>query len=95
MTILVRADASPELGSGHVVRCANLVQRLRDAGELVVLAASERSRARLGVRLFREADALGSRADGHVDAHHVALEEGGLTLRAPVPLGCIDADVRK
>lgn len=41
MTILVRADASPELGSGHVVRCANLVQRVRDAGEPVVLAASE------------------------------------------------------
>lgn len=41
MTILVRADAGPELGSGHVVRCANLVQRLRDTGELVVLAASD------------------------------------------------------
>lgn len=41
MTILVRADASPELGSGHVVRCVNLVQCLRDTGELVVLAASD------------------------------------------------------
>lgn len=41
MTILVRADAGAVLGSGHVVRCANLVRRVRSAGEPVVFAMGE------------------------------------------------------
>jgi UDP-2,4-diacetamido-2,4,6-trideoxy-beta-L-altropyranose hydrolase len=35
MRIVFRADASVEIGSGHVVRCASLAQRLREAGHEV------------------------------------------------------------
>jgi UDP-2,4-diacetamido-2,4,6-trideoxy-beta-L-altropyranose hydrolase len=39
--IAIRADASVELGSGHVARCTSLAQRLRAAGHEVVFLCRE------------------------------------------------------
>lgn len=39
--LLVRADAGPTIGTGHVLRCLALAQAWRDAGGEVVLAAAE------------------------------------------------------
>lgn len=39
--IAIRADASVEIGSGHVARCASLAQRLREAGHEVAFLCRE------------------------------------------------------
>jgi UDP-2,4-diacetamido-2,4,6-trideoxy-beta-L-altropyranose hydrolase len=40
-TIVVRADASPEIGLGHAMRCLALAQAHRDAGGAVVFAMAD------------------------------------------------------
>ena len=39
MRVVIRADASPSIGSGHLMRCLALAQALRDAGDEVTLAS--------------------------------------------------------
>ena len=39
MRVVIRADASPSMGTGHLMRCLALAQALRDAGDQVTLAS--------------------------------------------------------
>jgi UDP-2,4-diacetamido-2,4,6-trideoxy-beta-L-altropyranose hydrolase len=45
LRVLIRTDASPSVGTGHLVRCLNLATELRDAGAVVTLACAEVSPA--------------------------------------------------
>lgn len=40
-TLIVRADADPEIGTGHVMRCLSLAQAWQDTGGEVVFAAAD------------------------------------------------------
>ena len=41
MFVLIRADATPEIGSGHVMRCAALGMRMMVRGALVHFACAD------------------------------------------------------
>jgi UDP-2,4-diacetamido-2,4,6-trideoxy-beta-L-altropyranose hydrolase len=68
-TLLVRADASVEMGSGHVMRCLALAQAWQDAGGDVVFcaarsaAALDQTLASEGIRLVHLPVSPGSRQD--------------------------------
>ncbi len=56
MRVLIRADASPAIGSGHVARCLTLAQVLRSGGAEVVFACRAlpgHSLARIAEQGFR------------------------------------------
>lgn len=48
MRVVVRADASPTIGIGHLMRCLALAQALRDAGDAVTLVTTPDAGALLG-----------------------------------------------
>ncbi|KIH85933.1 UDP-2,4-diacetamido-2,4,6-trideoxy-beta-L-altropyranose hydrolase [Pseudomonas batumici] len=78
MRVLIRADASPAIGSGHVARCLSLAQVLRQGGAEVVFAC----RALPGHSLERIAE-QGFRALA-LPAEY-AGEEPGASIEAPLP----------
>src|SRR5438034_11831824 len=57
--LLVRADAGPEIGAGHLMRCLALVQALQDRGGSALFAMSASAEA-LEARVVAEG-ALASR----------------------------------
>lgn len=78
MRVLIRADASPAIGSGHVARCLTLAQVLRSGGAEVVFACRAlpgHSLARIAEQGFR---ALALPAE-------YAGEEAGADIEAPLP----------
>ncbi|WP_338525728.1 UDP-2,4-diacetamido-2,4,6-trideoxy-beta-L-altropyranose hydrolase [Pseudomonas batumici] len=78
MRVLIRADASPAIGSGHVARCLSLAQVLRQGGAEVVFAC----RALPGHSLMRIAE-QGFRALA-LPAEY-AGEDPGASIEAPLP----------
>jgi UDP-2,4-diacetamido-2,4,6-trideoxy-beta-L-altropyranose hydrolase len=80
-SLIVRADANTEIGTGHVMRCLALAQSWQDAGGHVVFAVAESPAAlknRLASEGFRIADVLnvpGSQEDAGVTVD-LAREHG-------------------
>lgn len=72
MNLLIRADASPEIGSGHVMRCLALAQAWIDSGENAALASAnlgERLEVRFkieGIRVLRIGATAGSTEDAEI-----------------------------
>jgi len=83
MTCIVRADAGPAFGGGHLMRCLALALAYRAAGgEVVFLSAcgSERLRSRVSATGFRLVDAGASHPDTADASETVALaRETGAT----------------
>jgi UDP-2,4-diacetamido-2,4,6-trideoxy-beta-L-altropyranose hydrolase len=68
-TLVIRADAGPEIGAGHLTRCLALAQAWRATGGLVVFVVAE-SMSVLGAEIARLADVaeISAPAGGAQDA---------------------------
>ena len=81
MRVLIRADASPTIGSGHIARCLTLARVLRAQGSHVAFACRRLPGHRLDALNAETGLALDCLSMGMSADYPIAIEEGATVVR--------------